>query len=147
MNDPHESLSDELLDELLAPLRAAPVPGNVCKANREAVQQALERRVQPHWWRRTVAVPLPFAVAAMLMMAFTVAALLWPGERTQTVDGERTRPTQAAVLDGDAAEVVDRVHQLRPTWSVTRSYIQSLESLANVRVSLDSLTQEKSDES
>jgi hypothetical protein len=146
MNDPHESLSDELLDELLAPLRAAPVPGNVCIANREAVQQALERRVQPHWWRRTVAVPLPFAVAAMLMMAFTVAALLWPGERTHLVGGELTRPTKAAVLEGNPAERVDRDHQVT-TWSITRSYIQSLESLANVRVSSDSLTQEKRDES
>jgi hypothetical protein len=119
----------------------------VCIANREAVQQALEHRVQPHWWRRTVAVPLPFAVAAMLMMVFTVAALLWPGERTQTVDRERTRPTQSAALEGDPAERVDRGHQVRPTWSITRSYIQSLESLANVRAYSDSLTQEKWDES
>ena len=75
MNEPHEPLSDELLDDLLAPLRAVTLPDEARTANREAVLRALARRAQPPWWRRTVAVPVPVAIAATV--AFVVTAAAW----------------------------------------------------------------------
>jgi hypothetical protein len=147
MNDPDEFLPDELLDDLLAPLRAVSVPDEARAANREAVRHALALRARPPWWRRTVAVPVPVAIAATVTLALAVAALLWPSWGPTRVDREATRPMQHQFIQTDAPAIGDRDDLAGPAWSVTRSYIQSLESLANARVPLDSHVKEKRDDS
>jgi hypothetical protein len=142
MNDSDESPSDELLEDLLTPFRAVSVPNDVHIANREAMHIALARRRQPPWWRRTVAVPIPAAVAAMATIALALAALLWPSRGPQWVGRERIEPVQVRVIEtGPSDELA------RPAWSVTRTYLQSLEPLAKVKTPLDSHAKEQRDES
>ena len=147
MNDPHEPLSDELLDDLLAPLRAVTLPDEASTANREAVHRALARRAQPPWWRRTVAVPVPVAIAATVALVVTAAALFWPSLAPQRIAREEPRSTQAQFVGISAAPDVGTDFAAGPAWSVTRSYILSLESLAKERVFLPPDTTEKRDDS
>lgn len=143
MNDPHESLSDEALDGLLAPLRAATPSDEVRAANRASVRRALARRMQPPWWRRTVAVPLPIAIAATVIFALTAAALFWPrGVERTTLD-----PTKTELAATSAVPALDSDEGASPTWSVTHSYIRSLDSLAKLRVSWTPDATEKRDDS
>ena len=135
MNDPHESLPDELIDDMLAPLRAVILPDEVRSANREAVQRALARRAQPPWWRRTVAVPVPVAIAATVALIVTAAVTFWPSFGRQTVEREALRPPRTDVVEIDASASDDLDRATGPGWSVTRSYILSIESLAKVRES------------
>jgi hypothetical protein len=147
MNEPCKPLPDELLDDLLAPLRAVTLPDEVHSANREAVHRALARRAQPLWWRRTVAVPVPVAITATVALVVTVAASLWPSLGLQRIEREAPRPTQAQFVGTSEAPDIGTDYAAGPTWSVTRSYILSLESLAKERVSLPPDTTEKRDDS
>ena len=122
MNDANNPLDDEAFEELLGPLRKANLPDGVRSANREAVRRALERHSSLPWWRRTVAVPMPLAIAASLTLMVTAAASLWPAlDRDTGVDGPE--PTREIVVESDTTT---------PRWSITRSYILSIGSLADV---------------
>jgi hypothetical protein len=62
------------LEETIACFREITPPANVRSANRMTVQVALEKRVVVHWWRRTVTIPLPAALAtgAALLLSLSV---------------------------------------------------------------------------
>ncbi len=126
MNDPDDPLSDESLESLLAPLRDMSVPEGLSLANRHAMKYALSRRSQGPWWQRTVAVPIPLAVAATIAMAVATAAALRPPAGPKTVAQESSAtPTRAS----EALDTPDNflaVTGSRPTWNVTHHYIQSL---------------------
>ena len=133
MNDPLEPLSDELIDDLLAPLRAAKPPHDVSSTNREAVQRALARRAEPPWWRRQVAVPVPIAIAATLALVVTAAASLWSSSGQRTIARESLQPLRAEAVETYDSSNDELDHAAGPGWSVTRSYILSIESLAKMR--------------
>ena len=147
MNEPQEPLPDELLIELLTPLRNVAIPEEARAANREVVRLALARRAQPSWWRRTVAVPVPVAIAATVAIVITVAALFRPAWQPVVVDREATSPMRNHVVESDSVARIDSDDVARPGWSVTRQYLQSLESLAGARSSVDTDTKEKRDAS
>jgi hypothetical protein len=120
MNDANDPLSDEAIDDLLGPLRTANLPDELRSSNRDAVRRALERRARPPWWQRSIAVPVPLAIAASLALFVTAAAALWP-TLGQAADKDTPVPRRESVVESDTAI---------PRWSVTRSYILSIESLA-----------------
>jgi hypothetical protein len=123
MNDSDEPWSDEAIDDLLGPLRTAKLPDEVRSANREAVRRALARRACPPWWRRSVAVPMPLALAASLALVVTAAASLWP-VFGNSLDMDGPLPQRESVVES-GSEI--------PGWRVTRSYILSIESLARMQ--------------
>lgn len=147
MNDPSESLPDELLEDLLAPLRAVNISDEVRAANRDAVRRALTRRERPPWWRRTVAVPVPVAIAATVMLAVTAAALFWLVTAPQKADRRATGPMQDRFVETGSASKPGKDYVGGPTWSVTRSYIQSLQSPDKLQVPLHLHPKEPRDES
>jgi hypothetical protein len=120
MNDANDPLSDEAIEDLLGPLRTANLPDELRSANLDAVRRALERRACPPWWQRSIAVPVPLAIAASLALLVTAAAALWPSLGKET-DKDTPVPQRENVVDSDTAI---------PRWSITRSYILSIESLA-----------------
>jgi hypothetical protein len=124
MNEPHESLSEDVLDDLLTPLRGVAVPDETRAANRAAVQQALASRIRLPWWRQSVAVPIPVAAAALLALAVSLTAFLWPSRTQPRV--AVAQPIQDRFNErGPSADIGDK-NMSSSTWSVTRSYIQSL---------------------
>jgi len=134
MNDPDESLPDEMLSDLLKPFREATIPAMAQRANRLSVERALVKQVRPPWWRRSIAVPIPAAIAATIALIVATAALLLP------------LPNQTDVAQGSLNLVADRKSEnsssaisvlntpTRPAWHVTQSYIQSLQSVAGAFV-------------
>jgi hypothetical protein len=146
MNDAEEDNADEVIRELLAPLRNVMIPAVVRDANRETIQRALSHRSRPAWWRRTVGVPLPLATAATVAIVATTIALVFQIANQQAPDGviaqsQRDRfsinSTPTTVADGGAVG----------SWTITRSYIQTLQSLATSQVPADFDTKENRDES
>jgi hypothetical protein len=147
MNESNESLSDDVLNDVLAPYRIINVPDDTRSANRAAVERALIGRPQLTWWRQTVAVPVPIVAAAMLALAVSVAALLWPS---------RTQPSVAQIV---SPPIQDRLNERGPvassgeekmsssSWSVTRSFIKSLGSLGARTDTFESESKEKRNES
>lgn len=123
MNDSHDPNSDDAIDKLLAPLRHVDCPEEVRRANRSAVEVVLSRPSSPPWWRRTVAVPFPLALAASLLLMVTATAAVWPLFGRST---EMKAPPQQSVS-------VTEFNTESPGWSVTRSYILSIESLAQMQ--------------
>jgi hypothetical protein len=123
MNDPADLPPDEKFDEWLAPLRAVECPSDVRRANRQAIDSALSRYTQPPWWRRSVTVPMPMAVAASLALLVTAVAALWQafGKSTDVAVGRAPHFAQAASK------------QELPGWSITQSYILSIETLARTQ--------------
>jgi len=138
MNNPDDFLSDEVLEEALAPLRSVAVPEETHEANLAAVHQALAHQIQPTWWRRSVAVPVPLAVAATVAFVFTTGALLKPlvsqGQNHQESPGR----TQAELANHVASDVGE---DYLP-WSKTHSFIHSL---ANSQVFNTSTVKENRD--
>jgi hypothetical protein len=126
MNEPHESLSDDVLDDLLTPLRGVAVPNETRVANRAAVQQALACRIQQPWWRQTVAVPVPVATAAMVALAVSVTAILWPSRTQPSVAHVVSQPIQDRVDERGPSDSSGEENVSSSRWSVTRSYIHSL---------------------
>jgi hypothetical protein len=65
------------LEETVAHFREMAPPADVRRANRMAVQAALERPVVTHWWQRTVSMPLPavLATAAALVLSLSIHLL------------------------------------------------------------------------
>ncbi len=125
MNDTNEPLSDDTIEGLLGPLRTANLTDEVRSANRWAVRRALQRRAYPPWWRRSVAVPMPLAVAALLALVVTAVASLWPALGNPIHADAPSPPRESVVESGSES----------PGWSVTRSYILSIESLARMQES------------
>jgi hypothetical protein len=134
MNDANDPLSDEAIEDLLGPLRAATPPDEVRSANRDAIRRALERPARTAWWQRTVAVPMPLAIAASLALVVTAAASLWPA-----VSDSNIPPRQQSSRVESAAE--------SPGWRITRSYILSIESLAQFQKPLRPETTEDRNDS
>ena len=68
-----DSFDEQSLDDLLAPLRAMQAPLATQIANRQTLANALhtlhEQAASRHisWWRRSVSVPIPLAVAILLL--------------------------------------------------------------------------------
>jgi hypothetical protein len=123
MNDPADLPPDEKFDEWLAPLRAVECPSDVRRANRQAIENALSRHTQPPWWRRSVAVPMPMAVAASLALVVTAVAALWPAF------GKSLDTQRHALHHSAQATSTEEV----PRWRITQSYILSIESLAKTQ--------------
>lgn len=138
MNDPEESLPDEMLSDMLAPLRDVSVPEDVRAANRAAIARALARHTRAPWWRRTVAVPLPLAIAATVAIIAASIALVVPASVPQMVDSDPVSPIENQLVTSGAMPSLTPRDPERPTWSVSRSYIQSIESLATTQVPINS---------
>jgi hypothetical protein len=126
MNEPDEPLSDDALHELLKPFRDATAPATAQIANRLAVQQALSKHARRAWWRRSVTVPLPLAIAATIALVVTIAALLQPLSARQTAVNGRpaslSEPTTVATSKSNSD--LDSPH--RAPWRITQSYVHSL---------------------
>jgi hypothetical protein len=137
MNDSNEPMSDEVIERLLAPLRDVACSKEVQQANRHAIEQARASRASAPWWRRTVAVPVPLAVAASLALVITAAASLWPAI-ARSLDAGTPHLPEANVTD---------VSTEIPRWSITRSYILSIESLAKVQDAARAYTMEERNDS
>jgi hypothetical protein len=136
MNEPKDTLPEEVIDELLAPLRGIDCPDEVRRANHRAIELAFARRLRTPWWRRTVSVPLPLAIAASVMVMATILALLWPAENgSKVVDAHGPQRSATAV------------NQERPVWSVSRSYILSIESLSRMENSFRPDSKDKRNDS
>jgi hypothetical protein len=147
MNEPHESLSDDVLNDLLTPLRDVTVPDETRSANRAAVKRALEGRIQLPWWRQTVAVPVPVAAAAMVALVVTVTAILWPSRTQPSVAQVASQPIQDQFNERGPAASSGEENMSSSSWSVTRSYIQSLGSLGSGRDNFEAEIKEKRNES
>ena len=128
MNDPHENLPDELLEDLLQPLRSVVPPTETQSANREAVRQALALHIRPAWWRRTIAVPVPLAIAASIALLLAAATLVRPSAVLN--NGEQPSPLTAAQQANPATQETNLIphEKNRPAWTVQRSFIRTLTS-------------------
>jgi len=84
MNDSPDEMpkaeSEALLEEAISRLKRVEPPLETRIANRQAVAAALEslgtvnRQRELPWWQRSVAVPVPLAIAIGMLMAVLVAA-------------------------------------------------------------------------
>lgn len=137
MTDPEEILPDDLLAEALSPLRETAVPHEVQRNNRAAVARALTRTTRAPWYRRTVAVPLPLAIAATLAIVAASIAFLIPVTRPMADNKVESSKQDQVVSVGPKLEPVEQ-ESAQPRWTVSRSYLSSIESLATTRVPLNS---------
>ncbi len=128
MNDPHENLPDELLENLLQPLRDIEVPAEAQSSNRSAVRQALATRARPAWWQRTIAVPVPVAIAASIVLLLAAASIVRPSATGHATD--QPSPSVAVQQANHAQpETTPASHETAvPTWTVQRSFIRTLTS-------------------
>jgi hypothetical protein len=129
MNDPHENVPDELIEDLLQPFRNVLPPTETQSANREAVRQALAMQIRPAWWRKTVAVPVPLAIAASVALLFAatfsyVSAFRSSGERRTAA-----QPAKPAAQEFD----LDPKEPTAPVWTVERSFIRTLTSSSAIQ--------------
>ena len=129
MNEPDESLSDDTLQELLKPFREATAPATAQIANRLAVQQALSKQARPVWWRRSIAVPIPLAIAATIALVVTIGALLQPSSAQQAAVNGRPSPLSEPIIVATSNSHSDSDNSPRPAWHVTQTYIHSLTAL------------------
>ncbi len=95
---------DDLWDELLARFREIEPPPSVRAGNRAAVRAAAAR-VTTGWRHRSVAAPVPaaLAIAALLLISLTLNVVLWRGQRAESAI---TTPIDASEA---ASPVVERV--------------------------------------
>jgi hypothetical protein len=130
MNDPHENLPDELLEDLLQPMRSVVPPAETQSANREAVRQALAKHIRPVWWRQTIAVPVPLAIAASIALLLAAATLVRPS--TVRSSGEQPSPLTSAQQANPVTQKSDLPpnETTTPAWTVQRSFIRTLTSSA-----------------
>jgi hypothetical protein len=147
MNESDEPLPDAELSELLEPLRGVSVPDAVRTANRNAIASTLARQRRPHWWQRSVAVPIPLAVAAGIALVATTIALLFQTSNWRMGGADVAPSNTQQVMSKDLAS---RIAEDRPTtagWTITRSYIGTLQSLAMPQAPADFVTKENRDDS
>ena len=128
MNDPHYNLTDELLEDLLQPLHSVVPPVETQSANREAVRQALAMHVQPAWWRRTIAVPVPLAIAASIVLLLAAVTFVRPSAGSSS--GEQSLPLSAARQGNPATQEtsITPYETTTPAWTIQRSFIRTLTS-------------------
>ena len=130
MNDPNENLPYELLEDLLQPLRDARPPVEAQAANRSAVRQALAKQLRPAWWRRTIAVPIPVAIAASILLLLATIALARPSLLQRDIEERLPQVTaQSLALQSATPETTTaRDDAYKPTWTIQRSFIRTLTS-------------------
>ncbi|TWT88606.1 hypothetical protein Mal64_20910 [Pseudobythopirellula maris] len=124
MNEPEEKRIDQSIEEALAPFCDASPPESVRSANRAAVRRALSPEPAAPWWRQSIAVPLPAAVAAATLLVAATASALWP-RGVETLADPDTAPATLArqpLGGGDPSGQWD--------WTVSHHYIDSIETLA-----------------
>ena len=100
-DDFEEREDDADLESLLSPLKRIEPPAAARDEFRAAVAAELDRsavvRKRGPWWRRTIAVPVPVALSAALLMSASVA---WSVSRSPADGGTEidssTRPTPVA---------------------------------------------------
>jgi hypothetical protein len=128
MNDPHENLPDELLEDLLQPYSNVVPPTETQSANREAVQQALSKQIRPVWWRQTIAVPIPLAIAASI--AILAAAIAFVRPSAVPSSSEQLAPFSAAqrANPGMQETILTPNETTTPAWTIQRSFIRTLTS-------------------
>jgi hypothetical protein len=128
MNDPHENLPDELLEDLLQPLRSVQPSDETQSANRKAVRQALATNIRPAWWRQTIAVPVPLAIAASVALMFAVVILVRPSAVLRS--SEQPSPISAAEQANPVMRELESVpnEPITPAWTIQRSFIRTLQS-------------------
>lgn len=112
-------MNDDELNELLGPLRAQEPTGEMRAANRGVALGVVP--VTP-WWRRTVEVPLPVALAtaAGLVIAVTMAA------RSAAVKSDVSDTHK--VVATEASSIPKKTRDNSTGWSVSQSYVGFLES-------------------
>ena len=129
MSDSDDPLPDESIDEAIAFLRSVAPPKELHKDSIAAVHRVLAHRIQQRWWRRTVAVPVPAAIVATIVFALTATLSLKPLVVPRTGQQEVPAQAQAKSVANNEESGFDVDNGASPTWSVTRTYIHSLESL------------------
>jgi len=144
MNNPDDSLSDKRLDEALEPLRSVALPEETHEANLAAIHRALESQIQPSWWSRSVAVPVPLAIAATVAFALTAGALLKPWMMPDGIRQEAPKAAQAELASNIATPTFAEDYGADPPWSITQTYIHSL---VNLQVFETSTLKENRDDS
>ncbi len=136
MNDDSEHSDDDAIRSLLSPLRAVQPSDEVCLANRDAVRRELDRRASLPWWRRSVAVPMPVAIAASLALVVAAAVSLRPALGKAADSNEPPQHTERVDFNSET-----------PGWRITQSYILSIESLAQFQNAFRPETTEDRNES
>lgn len=96
-------MNDDELDDLFEPLRAQEPTGEMRAANRDAALGVV--RVTP-WWRRTIEVPLPVALATAAAIFAAVGWNLMSGETIQQTS--QPGPAVANTIDDTLVASVDR---------------------------------------
>ena len=128
MNDPREDLPDELLEDFLQPLRSVVPPTETQSANREAVRQALTKNIRPVWWRQTIAVPVPFAIAASIALLLAAVAVVRP----TAIGNNGGQPSQLTAApqanSGTPGTSLVPNESTTPAWTIQRSFIRTLTS-------------------
>lgn len=147
MNESNEFLSDEMLNDLLSPFRDLTVPEETRAANQAAVKLALAASVRPAWWRRSVAVPLPAAIAAAAVLAIAVPASLWPSRGPSAIHQAITPSNPPRLAERAGPSHGGEEKALRSDWSATRSYIQTLGALGGGGQTFEFQTKDDRDDS
>ncbi len=128
MNEkPHLSPNNEPLDELIVHYRATTPPEWVQSANRKVAAIAAERSITTVWWRQSIVVPLPVALAVAAMLLVTTMAALRSGP-----EEPRGAGLDSTLRDGIAfvAPMLPKASVLGTQSSVTRTYLDVIQSLA-----------------
>jgi hypothetical protein len=130
MTDQDDPLSDEHLERLLQPLRNMDVPPEAQAANRAAIAQLLAARIRTRWWKRTIAVPVPLAVAASIILLLATVTLVRHSPIGHTVD-QRSSLTATQQPNGSRLDTnVASSEPIARAWSIQRSFIRALTSSA-----------------
>jgi hypothetical protein len=125
MNNPDEFLPDELLSDLLKPFRQATIPATAQRANRLTIERALAIQLRRPWWRRSIAVPIPLAIAASIALVVATTALLLPLPNQTDVAHVTHQLVSDRNSENSHSASSDLNNPTRPAWHVTQSYIQS----------------------
>lgn len=122
-----DSRDNQSLDDQFAPLRETLPPAWVQSANRSVLETA-DIPTTP-WWRRSVVVPVPIALATAASLLATTSATLWPNPSNQDAGGRQAITPNSIAATQSSREVGVDVAKPSP-WSVSRTYLESLETIA-----------------
>ena len=135
MNENDDALPEEVIEDALASFRAANVPAEVEQTNRAAIRRALLRRSWRPWWQRTVAVPVPLVIAAMVTILAMTVWLLHPAPGRESANRNLLPPKPDLVMAPEASEIDRDIDNSVPeAWSISRSYIRTIQSSPSGRV-------------
>ena len=125
--DPDEDRPDDhFLYEQFAPLRETSPPAWVQLANRAAVDPVCTPTTT--WWRRSIAVPVPVLLAAAASLLVMASTTLWTSLENQDANQQQAAPETGGVAG--QAENPRRDAVGSSSWSISRSYLESLETIA-----------------